>query len=184
MSHHVRLGFCASLKESIHIADGHTVVENTGSLLTSEVKRHRARLVLGWGTAWADLWVLSDFRKRLPLAPRLSQSRQRQCFHRSHFGSRYILGCCACRRPFTKADSTLRSSQAVPHPSTNRALCRLTSEVRRDPVHSTRYGRQRHCQSCHGFEFCQARLEPTSPHIGLRCRRSPTCTLSQHGYGA
>ena len=41
-----------------------------------------------------------------------------------------------------KADSTLRSSQAVPHPSTNRALCRLTSEVRRDPVHSTWYGRQ------------------------------------------
>ena len=43
-----------------------------------------------------------------------------------------------------KADSTLRSSQAVPHPSTNRALRRLTSEVRRDPVHSTRYGRQRY----------------------------------------
>ena len=43
---------------------------------------------------------------------------------------------------FRKADSTLRSSQAVPHPSTNRALRRLTSEVRRDPVHSTRYGRQ------------------------------------------
>jgi hypothetical protein len=42
-----------------------------------------------------------------------------------------------------KADSTLRSSQAVPHPSTNRALRRLTSEVRRDPVYSTRYGRQR-----------------------------------------
>ncbi len=42
-----------------------------------------------------------------------------------------------------KADSTLRSSRAVPHPSTNRALCRLTSEVGRDPVHSTRYGRQR-----------------------------------------
>ena len=42
-----------------------------------------------------------------------------------------------------KADSTLRSSQAVPHPSTSRALCRLTSEVERDPVHSTRYGRQR-----------------------------------------
>ena len=49
-------------------------------------------------------------------------------------------------RPFkakAKADSTRRSSQAVPHPSTNRALRRLTSEVRRDPVHSTRYGRQR-----------------------------------------
>ena len=42
-----------------------------------------------------------------------------------------------------KADSTLRSSRAVPHPNTNRALRRLTSEVRRDPVHSTRYGRQR-----------------------------------------
>ena len=44
-----------------------------------------------------------------------------------------------------KADSTLRTSQAVPHPSTNRALCCLTSEVGRDPVHSTRYGRQRTC---------------------------------------
>ena len=44
---------------------------------------------------------------------------------------------------FNKAGSTLRSSQAVPHPSTNRALRRLTSEVRRDPVHSTRYGRRR-----------------------------------------
>ena len=42
-----------------------------------------------------------------------------------------------------KADSTLRASRAVPHPSTDRALCRLTSEVRRDPVYSTRYGRQR-----------------------------------------
>ena len=41
------------------------------------------------------------------------------------------------------AVSTLRSSQAVPHPSTNRALCRLTSEVGRDPVYSTRYGRRR-----------------------------------------
>ena len=43
-----------------------------------------------------------------------------------------------------KADSTLRSSQAVPHPSTDRALRCLTSEVKRDPVHSTRYGRRRH----------------------------------------
>ena len=38
---------------------------------------------------------------------------------------------------FAKADSTLRSSQVVPHPSTNRALSHLTSEVERDPVHST-----------------------------------------------
>jgi hypothetical protein len=42
-----------------------------------------------------------------------------------------------------KADSTLRTSRAVPHPGTYRALFRLTSEVERDPVHSTRYGRQR-----------------------------------------
>ena len=54
-----------------------------------------------------------------------------------------------------KAGSTLRCSQAVPHPSTNRALCRLTSEVERDPVHSTRYGRQRYsfnCTSCVQFK--------------------------------
>ena len=50
---------------------------------------------------------------------------------------------CFCFEPPPKADSTLRSSQAVPHPSTNRALSRLTSEVERDPVHSTWYGRQR-----------------------------------------
>jgi hypothetical protein len=50
---------------------------------------------------------------------------------------------CREQAKWQKADSTLRSSQAVPHPSTNRALRRLTSEVRRDPVYSTRYGRQR-----------------------------------------
>ena len=53
------------------------------------------------------------------------------------------LECWVQECPKGKADSTLRSSQAVPHPSTNRALRRLTSEVGRDPVHSTRYGRQR-----------------------------------------
>ena len=36
-------------------------VEHTGSLLTSEVKRRRARLVLGWGTAREDLRVLPAF---------------------------------------------------------------------------------------------------------------------------
>ena len=40
-----------------------------------------------------------------------------------------------------KASSTLRASRAVPHPGTDRALRRLTSEFGRDPVHSTRYGR-------------------------------------------
>ena len=42
-----------------------------------------------------------------------------------------------------KPAAPLRSSRAVPHPSTNRALRRLTSEFGRDPVHSTRYGRWR-----------------------------------------
>ena len=45
------------------------------------------------------------------------------------------LRCLATARR-TIADSTRRSSQAVAHPNTNRALCRLTSEVRRDPVFS------------------------------------------------
>ena len=36
-------------------------VECTGSLPTSEVKRRRARSVLGWGTAREVLWVLSAF---------------------------------------------------------------------------------------------------------------------------
>ena len=36
-------------------------VEYTGSLPTSEVKRRRARLVLGWGTAREDLRVLPAF---------------------------------------------------------------------------------------------------------------------------
>ena len=49
----------------------------------------------------------------------------------------------ATRAGLSKAGSTLRSSRAVPHPSTNRALRRLTAEVGRDPVHSTRYGRRR-----------------------------------------
>ena len=40
-----------------------------------------------------------------------------------------------------KASSTPRDSQAVPHPSTNRALRCLTAEFGRDPVFSTRYGR-------------------------------------------
>ena len=33
----------------------------TGSLSTSEIKRHWAWLVPGWGTAWEDLRVLSAF---------------------------------------------------------------------------------------------------------------------------
>ena len=51
-----------------HLYKLHTVfrrrpyrVECTGTLLTSEVKRRRARLVLGWGTTREDLRVLSAF---------------------------------------------------------------------------------------------------------------------------
>ena len=47
-------------------------VEYTGSLLTSEVKRRRARLVLGWGTAREDLRVLSAFHiRRLTQHPKV-----------------------------------------------------------------------------------------------------------------
>ena len=57
-------------------------IEYTGSLLTSEVKLPRAWLVLGWGTAWEHLQVLSA------MVLRAAAKR------RSHFGSRYKLGCC------------------------------------------------------------------------------------------
>ena len=90
-----------------------------------------------------------------------------------------------------KAGSTPRSSQAVPHPSTDRALRRLTSEVERDPVHSTRYGRQRRgsflsspnphppleLQGPQGFEpgtlGTKARTQTTRPfrsNLALLCR--------------
>ena len=55
-----------------------------------------------------------------------------------------------------KAGSTLGSSRAVPHPSSNWALRRLTSEVGRDPVHSTRYGRQ---QNLGAPRWCPQKLQ-------------------------
>ena len=57
-----------------------------------------------------------------------------------------------------KAGSTLRSSRAVPHPSTNRALRRLTSVVGSDPVHSTRYGCQQMVASFYTAEYGQVSL--------------------------
>ena len=42
-----------------------------------------------------------------------------------------------------EASSTLRTSRAVTHPGTIRALRSLTSEFGWDPVHSTQYGRWR-----------------------------------------
>ena len=52
-------------------------VECTGSLPTSEVKRRRARLVLGWGTAREDLRVLSAFSPRRCARPLLRGPRAR-----------------------------------------------------------------------------------------------------------
>jgi hypothetical protein len=72
------------------------------------------------------------------------------------------------KRKSIKADSTLRTSRAVPHSSTNRALCRLTSEVERDPVHSTRYGRQRK----HPRRPVSPKAAKTPPQIKFCSRRS------------
>jgi hypothetical protein len=47
------------------------------------------------------------------------------------------------KRKNKRASSTQRTSQAVPHPSTDRALQRLASEFGRDPAYSLRYGRLR-----------------------------------------
>jgi hypothetical protein len=47
----------ADVTDAIY-AEANVCVACTGSLRTSEVKRHMARLVLGWGTAWEDLRVL------------------------------------------------------------------------------------------------------------------------------
>ena len=85
------------------------------------------------------------------------------------------------RRPeqeFAKADSTLRSSQAVPHPSTNRALRRLTSEVERDPVYSTRYGRQRECMT----QRPQCTLARTS--VRGRCHQCIRIECNRMGWNA
>ena len=102
-----------------------------------------------------------------------------------------------------KASSTLRSSRAVPHPSTNRALRRLTSEFGRDPVHSTRYGRWREGK----VTFKDARAPPWRircfwdpwqmggsllPGLALRRRRGPlpvrfaawTQSVNSCGYSA
>ena len=53
-----------------------------------------------------------------------------------------------------KADSTLKSSRAVPHPSTNWAVPGVTSEVERDPVYSRSGGRQRWSEK-NGLHYCE-----------------------------
>ena len=56
----------------------------------------------------------------------------------------------------TKADNSLKASRAVPHPSTDWALRRLTSDVGRDPMHSTRYHQRMLCISNVSFVRCSA----------------------------
>ena len=91
--------------ENMRFADGHTVADNAGSL-TSEVKRHRDRLVLAWRTAWEDLRVLSAF-----YTCRLHESLERTCqtlsFTIAISGSRYKLGCCGDASLFYSACTPL-----------------------------------------------------------------------------
>ena len=89
-----------------------------------------------------------------------------------------------CRKPFCvyltlekqKANSTLRASRAVPHPSTDRAFRRLTSEFGWDRVYSTKYGRWRHATPKHvpvGFQLatCDGRFPPSLAAIPRRMHR-------------
>ena len=63
----------ASLAELLFCRRRPYRVECTGSLSTSEVKQRRARLVLGWGTAWEDFRVLSAFRSSACTLARVAQ---------------------------------------------------------------------------------------------------------------
>ena len=92
-------------------------------------------------------------------------------WYRSHFGSRYKAGRCDPRSPFFVGSNPEEvifncdwqklaapwSSQAVPHHSTSQALGCLTSEVGRDLVFSTRYGRQRY--GCFSPRYVQLKVQ-------------------------
>ncbi len=94
------------------------------------------------GGRWHSMWLLACWRARgpavvgavaCPARPAVAGAVAHPAMLHGH------ASCCRsqCRhKTERKAGSTLRSSRAVPHPSTNRALRRLTSEVGRDPVHS------------------------------------------------
>ena len=69
-------------------------VECTGSLLTSEVKRHRARLVLGWGTAWEDLRVLPA--SSIQQGQRSRAGEERGWGRRRRINSGMVLGSFPC----------------------------------------------------------------------------------------
>ena len=76
---------------------------------------------------------------------------------------------CFAYQQSKKVSSTLRTSRAVTHPSTIRALRGLTSEFRWDPVHSTQYGRWRieNLRSCcHGGRW-EYQVEQKRPYQQL-----------------
>ena len=63
-------------------------------------------------------------------------------------------------------------SQAVTHPSTNPACGCLTSEIERDRVHSTEYGRIRHSTISHHFIPCLF-LKLPAPNYYRQCTEFP-----------
>ena len=67
-------------------------VECTGSLPTSEVKRRRARLVLGWGTAREDLRVLPAYFHLLLLC--LSACVANPCANDLYISCYMFVTCC------------------------------------------------------------------------------------------
>ena len=89
-------------------------VECTGSLPTSEVKRRRARLVLGWGTAREDLRVLPAFVQFWAVIPthvrslpvRLQEPGNAHCEYNAAAG---ILSLAAIPRRMHRISSDLRS---------------------------------------------------------------------------
>ena len=99
----------------------------------------------------------------------------------SAFRMRVLL--CQSKTRMRKADSTLRSSRAVPHPSTNRALRRLTSEVRRDPVHSTRYGRQRNYSRASSDPTRLSRIADSQDAFRLASRAEKLKRPANSGFG-
>ena len=142
-------------------------------------------LPVGWGrsgSSWASVLSAQLQGIRALMAPRTYQSlgswlptAQAQCHqycsargdHQTDTDIADALG--LGHKHQRKADSTLRTSQAVPHPSTNRALCRLTSEVGRDPVHSTRYGRQRKAFHASAVYACCGRRGSERKYAVLGC---------------
>ena len=117
--------------------------------------------------------LTSEVRRDPVHSTRYGRQRISMITHCCVIDGRGLLACrmaLAMPKLLLKADSTQRASRAVPHPSTDRALCRLTSEVRRDPVHSTRYGRQRISIITHMAELL---LRATSGARAATCPRNP-----------